>query len=62
MKNAVLFLFFWILFLIAINTLQNDITKKRVSELEKDVANYEYEIFRLKKEIEYIKNPYLEVF
>ena len=62
MKNAVLFLFFWILFLIAINTLQNDTTKKRVSELEKDVANYEYEIFRLKKEIEYIKNPYLEVF
>ena len=62
MKNTVLFLFFWILFLIAINTLQNDTTKKRVSELEKDVANYEYEIFRLKKEIEYIKNPYLEVF
>lgn len=62
MKNAVLFLFFWILFLIAINTLQNDTTKKRISELEKDVANYEYEIFRLKKEIEYIKNPYLEVF
>lgn len=62
MKNAILFLFFWILFLIAINTLQNDTTKKRVSELEKDVANYEYEIFRLKKEIEYIKNPYLEVF
>ena len=62
MKNTILFLFFWILFLIAINTLQNDITKKRVSELEKDVANYEYEIFRLKKEIEYIKNPYLEVF
>lgn len=62
MKNAVLFLFFWILVLIAINTLQNDTTKKRVSELEKDVANYEYEIFRLKKEIEYIKNPYLEVF
>lgn len=62
MKNTVLFLFFWILFLIAINTLQNDTTKKRISELEKDVANYEYEIFRLKKEIEYIKNPYLEVF
>lgn len=62
MKNTILFLFFWVLFLIAINTLQNDTTKKRVSELEKDVANYEYEIFRLKKEIEYIKNPYLEVF
>ena len=62
MKNTILFLFFWILFLIAINTLQNDTTKKRISELEKDVANYEYEIFRLKKEIEYIKNPYLEVF
>ena len=48
MKNAVLFLFFWILVLIAINTLQNDTTKKRVSELVKDVANYDYEIFRLK--------------
>ncbi|MEI0447198.1 hypothetical protein R4J03_09075 [Brachyspira intermedia] len=60
MKNLIFALFLWVLFLIAINTLQNDTTKKRVSELEKDVANYEYEIFRLKKEIEYIKNPYLE--
>lgn len=60
MKNAILFLFFWILFLIAINTLQNDTTKKRVSELEKDVANYEYQIFQLRKEIRHLENPYLE--
>ena len=62
MKNLIFALFLWVLFLLAINALQNDTTKKRVSELEREVANYEYQIFQLKKDIEYIKNPYLEVF
>lgn len=62
MKNLVFALFLWVLFLLAINALQNDTTKKRVLELEREVANYEYQIFQLKKDIEYIKNPYLEVF
>ena len=62
MKNLIFALFFWVLFLLAINAFQNDTTKKRVSELEREVANYEYQIFQLKKDIEYIKNPYLEVF
>ena len=62
MKNLIFALFMWVLFLLAINALQNDTTKKRVSELEREVANYKYQIFQLKKDIEYIKNPYLEVF
>ncbi|TKZ34808.1 hypothetical protein [Brachyspira catarrhinii] len=62
MKNLIFALFLWVLFLLAINALQNDTTKKRVSELEREVSNYEYQIFQLKKDIEYIKNPYLEVF
>ena len=62
MKNLIFALFMWVLFLLAINALQNDTTKKRVLELEREVANYEYQIFQLKKDIEYIKNPYLEVF
>lgn len=62
MKNLIFALFMWVLFLLAINALQNDSTKKRVLELEREVANYEYQIFQLKKDIEYIKNPYLEVF
>ena len=62
MKNLIFALFLWVLFLLAINALQNDTTKKRVLELEREVANYEYQIFQLKKDIEYIKNPYLEVF
>ncbi|PCG20537.1 hypothetical protein [Brachyspira sp. G79] len=63
MKNLIFALFLWVLFL-----LQNDTTKKRVSELEREVANYEYQIFQLKKDIEYMtksacgENPYLEVF
>ena len=61
MKNLIFALFLWVLFLLAINALQNDTTKKRVSELEREVANYEYQIFQLRKDIEYIKNPYLEV-
>ena len=62
MKNLFFALFLWVLFLLAINALQNDTTKRRVSELEREVANYEYQIFQLRKDIEYIKNPYLEVF
>lgn len=62
MKNLIFALFMWVLFLLAINALQNYTTKKRVLELEREVANYEYQIFQLKKDIEYIKNPYLEVF
>ena len=62
MKNLIFALFLWVLFLLAINALQNDTTKRRVSELEREVANYEYQIFQLRKDIEYIKNPYLEVF
>lgn len=62
MKNLIFALFMWVLFLLAINALQNDTTKKRVLELEREVANYKYQIFQLKKDIEYIKNPYLEVF
>ena len=61
MKNLIFALFLWVLFLLAINALQNDTTKRRVSELEREVANYEYQIFQLRKEITYLKNPYLEV-
>ena len=61
MKNLIFALFLWVLFLLAINALQNDTTKRRVSELEREVANYEYQIFQLRKDIEYIKNPHLEV-
>ena len=60
MKNLIFALFLWVLFLLAINALQNDTTKKRVSELEREVSNYEYQIFQLRKEITYLKNPYLE--
>lgn len=61
MKNLIFALFLWVLFLLAVNALQNDSAKKRISELEKRAAHYEYQIFQLRKDIEYIKNPYLEV-
>ena len=67
MKNLIFALFFWVLFLLAINALQNDSAKKRISELEKRAAHYEYQIFQLRKEIIYLtksasrgENPYLE--
>ncbi|MCZ9850203.1 hypothetical protein [Brachyspira hyodysenteriae] len=60
MKNLIFALFLWIFFLLAINALQNDSAKKRISELEKRAAHYEYQIFQLRKEIIYLKNPYLE--
>lgn len=62
MKNLIMSLFFWVLFLLAVNAFQQNVTVKRVSELEKKTADCEYEIFRLRKEIEYIKNPYMEVY
>ncbi|MDA0096320.1 hypothetical protein OFR75_15000 [Brachyspira hyodysenteriae] len=37
--------------MLAINALQNDSAKKRISELEKRAAHYEYQIFQLRKEI-----------
>ena len=46
MKNLIFTLFLWIFFLLAINALQNDSAKKRISELEKRAAHYEYQIFQ----------------
>ncbi|HJH55070.1 MAG TPA: hypothetical protein K8V77_03180 [Brachyspira hyodysenteriae] len=66
MKNLIFALFLWIFFLLAINALQNDSAKKRISELEKRAAHYEYQIFQLRKEIIYLtksaygENPYFE--
>ena len=60
MKNLIFALFLWIFFLLAVNALQNDSAKKRISELEKRASHYEYQIFQLRKEITYLKNPYLE--
>ena len=60
MKNLIFALFLWVLFLLVINALQNDTTKRRVSELEREVANYKYQIFQLRKEIRHLENPYLE--
>lgn len=60
MKNLIFALFLWVLFLLAVNALQNDSAKKRISELEKRAAHYEYQIFQLRKEIMHLENPYLE--
>lgn len=62
MKNLIFGIFFWLLFLLFINSMSNRINEKRIIQLEKKTANYEYEIFKLKKDIEYMKNPYLEAF
>lgn len=58
MKNLIFALFFWMLFLLAINGIQNNILNKRVYELEKNKRDLDLEIYKLKREIEYIKNPY----
>lgn len=54
MKNLIFGMFFWVLFLLAVNALQNDSAKKRIAELERRNADIELKIFKLRREVEYI--------
>lgn len=60
MKNLIFALFFWLLLLLAMNGIQNNMLNKRVYELENNKRDLDLEIYKLKREIEYIKNPYSE--
>ncbi len=61
MKNLVFGLFLWVLFLLGVNALQNDSAKKRIAELERRNADIELQIFKLRREIEYITRGVPEI-
>lgn len=61
MKNLIFGMFFWVLFLLGVNALQNDSAKKRIAELERRNADIELQIFKLRREIEYITRGVPEI-